>query len=64
MARCHLIDPAELRADRFERSYEARKAALLSLDSSAMGKALAPISESVAEDPAEEDDEEEAPEGA
>src|SRR2546422_7188800 len=34
--RSHLIDPAELRADRFEQYYQARRAALLALVSAAM----------------------------
>ncbi|MFO1361351.1 MAG: DUF262 domain-containing protein [Burkholderiales bacterium] len=62
--RSHLIEPGELRADRFEQFYQARKAALLSLVSRAMGKALAPTSEPVAEDPAEEEDDEEVLEAA
>jgi len=57
--RSHLIDPAELRVDRFERFYQARKAALLSLVSTAMGKAVAPSSEAVPEDVEDEEEDEE-----
>jgi hypothetical protein len=57
--RTHLIDPALLRADEFEKFYAARKAALLTIVAQAMGKAVAQISEEVPDD-AEGDDEEEA----
>jgi hypothetical protein len=53
----HLIDPHELRADRFAQFFDARKAALLALVAEAMGKPLALGGEVVPED--SEDDEEE-----
>jgi hypothetical protein len=51
----HLIDPTELRDDRFEQFYQARKAALLPLVSAAMGKAVSPASEIVPEDVEDEE---------
>lgn len=57
--RSHLIDPAQLRADQFEPFYQARKAALLSLVAGAMGKSLAPASESVPEDASDDEESEE-----
>ena len=50
----HLIKPAELRADQFEKFYQARKSALLALVSNAMGKALEPALDFVAEDDEDE----------
>lgn len=54
----HLIAPAHLREDQFEQFYQARKAALLSLVASAMGKPIAPLSEAVPEDVEDEDEDE------
>ena len=54
--RSHLIDPRELRTDRFAQFFDARKAALLTLVAEAMGKPLALGGEAVAED-SEEDEE-------
>ena len=56
--RSHLIAPAELREDRFEHFFQTRKSALLSLVSTAMGKALAPVYDEVPEDLEDDDDEE------
>lgn len=53
----HLIDSSALRSDDFQSFYQSRKAALLRLISAAMGKDLAPTSESVPEDVEDEDDE-------
>lgn len=53
----HVIDPALLRADSFQKFYDARKAALLAIVERAMGKASAEASSVLAED--EEDDEDE-----
>ena len=57
--RSHLIDPAMLRSDNFERFYAGRKAALLALVSASMGKALAPASELTQDEIEDEDDDEE-----
>lgn len=57
--RSHLIDPAMLRSDNFERFYAGRKAALLALVSASMGKALAPASELTQDEIDDEDDDEE-----
>ncbi len=54
--RSHRIDPADLRADRFEQFYQARKTALLNLVSTAMGKTLSLGAEAVAEDIEDEED--------
>ncbi len=56
--RSHLIDPSHLRTDQFEQFYQARKAALLSLVSSAMGKPLSPLQEAVPEDVEDEEEDE------
>ncbi len=53
----HVIDPALLRADAFQKFYDARKAALLAIVERAMGKASVEASNVLGED--EEDDEEE-----
>lgn len=50
----HLIDPAHLRQDDFEKFYEARKLSLLRLIEGAMGKTLLQIEEAVPEDDIEE----------
>ncbi len=57
--RTHLIDPALLRADDFQGSYEARKQALVRIVERVMGKAVLPIGgEAPPEDAEDEDDEE------
>ena len=53
----HLIDSSALRRDDFQSFYQSRKVALLRLISAAMGKDLAPTSESVPEDVEDEDEE-------
>jgi hypothetical protein len=55
--RTHLIDPALLRYDEFEKFYAARRSALLDMVARAMGKAIAHVSDAVADD-ADDDDEE------
>jgi hypothetical protein len=54
--RTHLIDPALLRADGFEKFYAARKTALLTIVAGAMGKAVAQVSEAVADDADDDED--------
>jgi hypothetical protein len=58
----HLIDPDALREDRFEHFYQSRKAALLALVSTSMGKAIAPVSEQVQEDFEDEEEDGDAEE--
>jgi hypothetical protein len=52
----HLIDPALLRADDFDRSYEARKRSLLEIIESAMGKTVLPVGGEAPPEDAEDDD--------
>jgi hypothetical protein len=55
----HLIDPLLLRADDFQRSYEARKRALIRIIENATGKAVLPVGgETPPEDAEDEEDEE------
>jgi hypothetical protein len=56
----HVIDPALLRADSFQKFYDARKAALLAIVERAMGKAPAEASSVLAEDDEDDEDEGEA----
>jgi hypothetical protein len=52
----HLIEPALLRSDQFEDFYAARKKALLSVVTRVMGKPLAQVADTVAEDADDDDD--------
>jgi len=55
LLRSHAIDPAHLRADAFEAFYTARKAALLTIVTRAMGKAASEASAGVPDDEEDED---------
>ena len=57
--RSHLVDPALLRADDFERFYEARKQSLIRIIETATGKTVLPVTAEAPPEDAEDEDEDE-----